>query len=163
MCVSNIDRSIEWYQATLGFELQHADQPNFWPTCPDSPAFLSVGSAQLALLPLAPPTLPVADHNGAHVAFGLANVDWEEARNSLPGVLATHRVDETQSVEVEEADYGWQLSLFFEDPDKNVLELTTWIGGPAAAGEHGAAARRKLTRQRLIETPRGRLTAAADE
>ena len=46
----------------------------------------------------------MADHNGAHVAFGLANVDREEARNSLPGVLATHRVDETQSVEVEEAD-----------------------------------------------------------
>ena len=28
---------------------------------------------------------------------------------------------------VTNADLGWQLSLFFSDPDGNMLELTTWV------------------------------------
>ena len=28
---------------------------------------------------------------------------------------------------VEEQDYDLQLSLFFSDPDSNILEITTWI------------------------------------
>jgi hypothetical protein len=41
-------------------------------------------------------------------------------------LLETHRVHEAQSLAVEEADYGLQRSLFFSDPDNNILELTTW-------------------------------------
>jgi catechol 2,3-dioxygenase-like lactoylglutathione lyase family enzyme len=133
LCATDIRRSIGWYRSVLGFELQHADQPNFWPTCPESPAFLRSGSAQLALLPLPRAVAPVADHNGAHVAFGLGRAAWKDARGTLPGLLRQHRTHAGHSVAVEEADYGLQLSLFFDDPDRNVLELTTWVGGPAVA------------------------------
>ena len=61
------------------------------------------------------------------MAFGLGNAEWEQARANLPELLRAHQAHPRQSVAVEEANYGLQLSLFFDDPDRNVLELTTWL------------------------------------
>jgi hypothetical protein len=41
-------------------------------------------------------------------------------------LLEKHVVNEDQKTEVEEQDYGLQWSLFFSDPDNNILEVTTW-------------------------------------
>ena len=127
VCVRNVEESIRWYRSVLGFELRHAGSENFWPSDPRSPAFLaSADGAAIALLPLGPTTPPIADHRGAHLALNVTRTEWDRARTALPALLETHRVHEAQSLAVEEADYGLQRSLFFSDPDNNILELTTW-------------------------------------
>ena len=73
---------------TLGLELHFADHANFWPKCPESPAFLKSGDSQVAMLPTSVP--PVENHTEAHVAFGLENTEWEHARIELPELLKAH-------------------------------------------------------------------------
>ena len=62
------------------------------------------------------------------MAFGVSRAEWERARAELPTLLkeAQDVASGTGSTEVEEADYGIQWSLFFPDPDNNILEITTW-------------------------------------
>ena len=124
--------SVLWYNKVLGLCLKHEAEPNFWPTNPSSPAFLVGGGAnnavKVALLPLADPNARIRDHRGAHMAFGVSRAEWERARAELPTLLkeAQDVAGGTGSTEVEEADYGIQWSLFFPDPDNNILEITTW-------------------------------------
>lgn len=61
-----------------------------------------------------------------HTAFRLDPAAFAQARLALPGLLAAHRAHGGQRVAVEFQDYGLQHSLFFDDPDGNVLELTMW-------------------------------------
>lgn len=83
ICVDDIQSSIAWYNAVLGFELQHATAENFFPVTSGSPAFLrSPGGAQVALLPLPPTTSPIADHQ-VRVSI--------DSREFLPGFSATYR------------------------------------------------------------------------
>ena len=56
----------------------------------------------------------------------LTRAEFARARAELPALLAAERVSASQSIEVEEADYGLQHCLFFSDPSHNILELTTW-------------------------------------
>ncbi|RHY26966.1 hypothetical protein DYB32_007137 [Aphanomyces invadans] len=53
-----------------------------------NPAFLRVGSAQVALLPLEPTQTPIRDHNGAHFAITCADeADFLEIKGRLPDDL----------------------------------------------------------------------------
>ncbi len=127
VCVENIECAIQWYHAVLGLELRHTNEPCFYPTDPTSPAFLSSGGgAAVALLPLAPEITATRNHHGAHFALTLTRAEFGRARADLPALLAAHRVTESQSTEIEEADYGLQHCLFFSDPSHNIIELTTW-------------------------------------
>ena len=47
-----------------------------------------------------------------------------QIRRELPQLLVDNRVSESQDVLVEECDYDLQLSLFFSDPDSNIVG--TW-------------------------------------
>ncbi|RHY63625.1 hypothetical protein DYB30_009363 [Aphanomyces astaci] len=57
--------SVQFYEALLGAEHLYKDDKDFG----FDPAFLRVGSAQVALLPLEPTQAPIQDHNGAHFAI----------------------------------------------------------------------------------------------
>jgi catechol 2,3-dioxygenase-like lactoylglutathione lyase family enzyme len=122
VCVSDVDASIRWYERVLGLKHEYKDHPSFG----TDPAFMQAGSARIALLPLADGQVPISNHNGAHFAFNVDEEEWLQIREKLPTLLLEHRVSSAHNVVVDEEDYGLQLSLFFEDPDKNILEVTTW-------------------------------------
>ena len=114
ICVQNVETSLEWYRNVLNFEHKYADEKSFG----KDPAFLQNGNAKIALLPLHSSQTPVKNHNGAHFAFNVDREEFDRMRVELPKRLDT---------QVEEQDYDLQLSLFFSDPDDNILEITTWV------------------------------------
>ena len=123
VCVTDVDRSIAWYHGVLGLEHAFADAPQFG----KDPAFLRAGVAAVALLPLGARKPPIRDHLGAHFALGVDLAEWHRFRAALPALLRRHRAGAAHSIAVDEQDYGLQLSLFFSDPDANVVEVTTWV------------------------------------
>lgn len=126
LCVSDIEKSIIWYHNILGVTHKYNDTPNFYPYDLDSPAFLQKNDVKIALLPLHKNQSPIKDHKGAHIAFNTNKIEFSKAKEKLPGLLIQFQVHADQSIEVEECDYGIQKSLFFADPDNNILEVTTW-------------------------------------
>ena len=123
VCVTDVDRSIAWYRGVLGLEHVFADEPSFG----RDPAFLRSGAAAVALLPLGAKQRPVRDHLGAHFALGVDLAEWHRFRAALPALLSEHRAGAAHSTAVDAQDYGLQLSLFFSDPDANIVEVTTWV------------------------------------
>ena len=126
MC-NDVPASIAWYKNVLNFDHQFADEPDFG----ENPAIVigkGEGAPAVALLPLADGIAPVRHHNGAHFALRCdTREDFDRVRAELPGRLAEHRAHDGQSTAVDEQDYGLQLCLFFEDPDGNIVEVTTWL------------------------------------
>ena len=117
--VRDVARAAQFYQNVLGFERMFTD---------DRLCALSVGGKQVLLLfkqgasieeiPLAGGTLPPHDGQGQlHVAFSCSAADlptWEEQ-------LAAHDVPV-------ESRIHWQrggTSIYFRDPDENLVELAT--------------------------------------
>ena len=116
VAVRDMDESLEWYERVLDFEHKYKNAESFG----KEPAFLQNGDAKIALLPLTSSQIPIRNHNGAHFAFNVNREEFDRMRVELPKRLG-------ESQEVEEQDYGLQLSLFFSDPDNNILEITTWL------------------------------------
>ena len=194
VAVADVDRSIVWYRAVLGFEHVFADDPSFG----KDPAFMqqqtyggdgddgggdgdgedgddeddgdvdgddgvqqetqqlsgsggrecsggrdrerSGGGGQtaqqprgmanrpaaIALLPIpAGGGAPITNHRGAHFAVNSCGASFAEWRRRLPGLLEEHQSGRSDG-EVDYQDYGLQRSLFFADPDRNIVEITTW-------------------------------------
>ena len=101
---------------------EYQDHPSFGL----DPAFMRSGTACIALLPLSKRNRQIDYHNGAHTAFTVSKSEFLSARKSLPALLAANRVSESQDVDILEEDYGIQKSIFFKDPDGNILEITYW-------------------------------------
>ena len=114
VAVKDVDVSLDWYERVLDFKHKYADESSFG----KNPAFLQNGNAKIALIPLARSQTPVKNHNGAHFAFNVDREEFDRMRVELPKRLGCR---------VEEQDYDLQLSIFFSDPDSNILEITTWI------------------------------------
>jgi catechol 2,3-dioxygenase-like lactoylglutathione lyase family enzyme len=129
VAVSNVDASIEWYGNVLGLRLAHATQPHFYPVDPTCPAFMGIPDhpgTGIALLPSQERL--IADHRGAHFALRVSADTFAEAHGgeALKRRLVKFQAHPEQSTDIEFWDYGIQHSLFFCDPDGNVVELTTW-------------------------------------
>ena len=106
-------RSIDWYRETFGL-----DQRNE-PSADDEPVFMGAFGACVALFQArsAPSSAREPESAGLrHVAFALTRADLEAA--------ATHLTDRSASFRRE--DHGSALSLYVDDPDGNVIELTTY-------------------------------------
>ena len=143
VCVSDVEKSILWYSKVLGLRHSYKSEPHFFPSDASSPAFLSFPATSsastastscnnptggVALLPLSHSSKPIQDHLGAHFAVRVDEAEFRRARNCLKDVL--REVDATQEASVEYQDYGIQKSLFFRDPDKNIVEIACWVGHP---------------------------------
>lgn len=131
VCVvcSDVDASIAWYSKVLGMKLEFESSPHFYPTCPRSPAFMRHGNAKIALLPLQSNNdetrFTVRKQFGEHFALRLCRQEFNRAQRELP--LLLKETNPKHVADIESCDYGHQLSLFFNDLDKNVVELTTWV------------------------------------
>lgn len=124
---SNMKRSIDWYNKVLGLVHVYKEDDNFYPVCADSPAFLTNnlnGGAKVALLPITFSQQNKRVCLGEHFALNVDREEFKRAQVELPKLLSLHAPND---VDIETADYGHQLSLFVNDPDKNVVEITTWI------------------------------------
>lgn len=112
--------SLRFYSEVLGLPLLSAHTGDDWGGRPWLMMIFGLASGrQLALCALrgaarrAPGELPAETH---HIAFSVAS---NEVLAAWKQRLAEHRVHFT------EEDHGTQLSLYFEEPNGYVLELTT--------------------------------------
>ena len=134
----DINASIKWYCSIFGMKHVYTGANNFYPTCPKSPAFLQNGNAKIAIAPLeyirdnssgetgGDRAFTKRPHFGEHFALTLSREEFTRAERDLPLLLQMHS-PASYVEEIEACDYGHQLSLFFNDLDGNVVEVTTWV------------------------------------
>jgi catechol 2,3-dioxygenase-like lactoylglutathione lyase family enzyme len=109
--VTDRARSIAWYRDVLG--LPQLNQP----TADDEPVFVGQPGLQFGLFQAQRPSPPreVESAGLRHVALVVDDLDAAQERLRLHGV--TFRSE----------DHGNALSVYFDDPDGHVLELTTYV------------------------------------
>ncbi|HXG75941.1 MAG TPA: VOC family protein [Gaiellaceae bacterium] len=109
--VSDRERSIAWYRDVLGLEQKNRPRHDDWPV------FMGELGAALGLFQAhaGGDELDPSEPGLRHVAFALGRESFERARAHLAekGVGACFE------------DHGSSRSLYFSDPDGNVIELTT--------------------------------------
>jgi catechol-2,3-dioxygenase len=110
--VSDRARSIAWYRDVLGLE-QRGE-----PLRDDRPVFMGELGACVALFQaqVDTPERQPESTGLRHVAFTIGREDLEEARERLRERGVDHRLE----------DHGNAHSIYFPDPDGNVIELTTY-------------------------------------
>ena len=127
VAVNSVARSVHWYTSILGLSLQHDDVPHFWPTDPLSPAFLGIPGCSGSGIALFGAGNLHREHRGAHFALRVTRSEFEQAQwGGLFDALEAERREGEDPSEVTFNNYGIQHSLFFSDPDRNVVELTHW-------------------------------------
>jgi catechol 2,3-dioxygenase-like lactoylglutathione lyase family enzyme len=114
LVVRDVERSIRWYGEVLGLERRHAEA---WGGVP---AFIGAGTTALALFPArdgasGPPS--GRDSIGMmHLAFRVDGPGFAHAKEEL-----TRR-----GIAWEFQDHDISHSIYFDDPDGNQLEITTY-------------------------------------
>ncbi len=115
LSVTDLEKSIAWYQDVLGLERRYREA---WGDCP---AMLCAGSTCIALFPLRsaessartngsnPPTM-------CHLAFRATYGDLLEAEKNL----------QARGIPFEFQSHGIAHSIYFSDPDGYQLEITTY-------------------------------------
>jgi len=109
--VADRTRSIAWYRDVLG--LPQLNQPNE----DDEPVFLGQPGLQFGLFQ-AQRESPVREPESSglrHIALVVDDLDAAQER------LRSH------GVEFRYEDHGNALSVYFDDPDGHVLEITTYV------------------------------------
>ncbi len=114
LTVSNIARSIVWYQWVLGLERRHAQA---WG---DRPAVLCAGTSCLALFAAdTEQPHPTPDHNTIglrHVAFRVDRMNFAQARRELS----------ERGIDFTFEDHTISHSIYILDPDGHRIEITTY-------------------------------------
>ena len=111
LTVTDRARSVAWYRDVLG--LPQLNQP----TADDEPVFLGHPGLQFGLFQ-AQRQSPAREPESSglrHVAIVVDDLDAAQER------LRSHRV------EFRYEDHGNALSVYFDDPDGHVLEITTYV------------------------------------
>lgn len=104
--VADQQRSNDWYRDLLGLRREHEGA---WG---DTPAALMSGGSGLALFR----SSGERPRGFRHVAFRVDRENFDRARSELP----------EKGIEVEFQDHDVSHSIYFEDPDGVVVELTTY-------------------------------------
>lgn len=114
LTVTDLKRSIAWYQDVLGLERKHQDEIG------DEPAFLYAGGTALALFEAAsatPGKTPDTDTIAMrHLAFRVDRMNFELTQAEL----------REAGVNFQFADHDISHSVYFKDPDGHLLEITTY-------------------------------------
>jgi catechol 2,3-dioxygenase-like lactoylglutathione lyase family enzyme len=124
LAVSDVDRSIDWYQRVLGLERAFEE---VWGSYP---AVLVRGGSGVALFPARGAAIvPDTFDSLAHVGFRTSAAGFGQARAELAAA----------GIEFRESDHKAARSLYLLDPDRHLVEITTYDVGPdysdaAAAG-----------------------------
>ena len=118
LAVTDVRRSVAWYQEVLGLERVHEKA---WG---DLPAVLEVGGTAVAFFPVhGSPPKPVPGRDVLamrHLAFRVDSRNFKTAQREL-----TER-----GLQLEFQDHGIAHSIYFHDPDGHEIEITTY--DPAA-------------------------------
>jgi catechol-2,3-dioxygenase len=114
LAVSDIERTAQWYIEVLGFEHWHKGMWN------GVPIFIGKGTTALALFPAregAQAASSRADHIGMlHLAFRASREEFAAAQREL----------QARGISFNFQDHAISHSIYFDDPDGNELEITTY-------------------------------------
>ncbi len=113
LVVTDVARSIAWYQKVLGLHRAHEE---VWGTCP---AIVGVGTTSLALFQAEGFTPTPCPRNAIamrHLAFRATRANYERACEEL----------EQQGIAFERQDHSISHSIYIHDPDGHEIEITTY-------------------------------------
>jgi catechol 2,3-dioxygenase-like lactoylglutathione lyase family enzyme len=115
LAVTDLEKSIAWYQDVLGLERRYREA---WGDCP---AMLCAGSTCVALFPLRPAETSARASGSSqpamrHLAFRATYADLLEAEKNL----------QARGILFEFQNHGIAHSIYFADPDGHQLEITTY-------------------------------------
>ena len=116
LVVSDMSRSVRWYQEVLGLRRAHQEA---WG---EFPAVLEANGSGVALFPNDGGPLPVDDPM-RHVGF----------RTSRRGLEAAKRELGARGIEFVDGGYAVAWSVYLPDPDGYQVEITTYEPEPAPA------------------------------
>jgi catechol 2,3-dioxygenase-like lactoylglutathione lyase family enzyme len=112
LVVSDVDRSIRWYQDVLGLERMYEAA---WR---DYPAVLVAGTSGVALFP--PRGTPIQETGSldgtVHIGFRTSRAGFEDAKRELA----------ERGIEYRESDHKISWSIYLHDPDGYLIEITTY-------------------------------------
>ncbi len=112
--VADVERSIRWYEEVLG--LTRVFQGSWG----DFPAVLVANGSGVALFPRegGPPPTPLGrdEDDMGHVGFRTSRRGLERARAEVA----------ERGIAFHDGDYGVAWSIYFDDPDGNQIEITTY-------------------------------------
>ena len=120
LTVSDVERSVAWYQEVLGLERRYQEA---WGSCP---AVMCAAETSVALFPSAAgPPLPSPDPRATlamrHLAFRVDRENFARARQALG----------KRGIQFRFEDHEISHSIYFHDPDGYVIEITTYdLGSP---------------------------------
>lgn len=114
LTVSDVERSVAWYQEVLGLERRYEDVWGGYP------GVVCAGTTCLALFPAdtgEPKPPPDRDTLAMrHVAFSVDGAGFEAAQERFREL----------GIEFEPADHGISHSVYISDPDGHQIEITTY-------------------------------------
>jgi catechol-2,3-dioxygenase len=110
LSVRDLEASVRWYQDLLGLERRYEGQWGNYPT------MLCAGDGCLALFESPDWSAAEQPRGFRHLAFRLSRAEFERAQ----GVLRE------RSIQFSFSDHGVSHSVYLEDPDGYVVELTTY-------------------------------------
>ena len=114
LAVRDVGRTAQWFMDVLGFEHRH---PGVWDGVP---MFIGKGDTALALFPARDnarePSSRAAHIGMLHLAFRATRQEFEDAQREL----------KARGIEFHFSDHQISHSIYFDDPDGNQLEITTY-------------------------------------
>ena len=114
LAVRDVERSAKWYADVLGFKREHEEMWN------GIPVFVGNGSAAVALFPVRDNTASISSDRAAvrtlHFAFRTDRKNFLRAQDEL----------KQRAIEFHFQDHEVAHSIYFCDPDRHKIEITTY-------------------------------------
>jgi catechol 2,3-dioxygenase-like lactoylglutathione lyase family enzyme len=111
LAVSDVARSVRWYQEVLGLTRAYEAA---WG---DYPAVLVAGSTGVALFPSRGAPIEAATFDSLpHVGFRASRAGYEGAKAQL----------QAAGIQFKESDHKVAWSIYLLDPDSHLIEITTY-------------------------------------